>query len=755
MKLGSKRALDQVIDHETCHGAVFLSYSFDPAFFEEQVLHGLLRLTCDPVEETPRFLDEGRARLQETPVACVVDAGMRQPGRRLPYDLLEVDRTVFHPKLTLLLYAEHARLVVGSGNLTRAGYGGNSELFFQRKLDYREPEAVGLLQAVAGFLGQVGDMARTRGTQLDLVLGELERRTRGQTVSAAPAAPADIAFLTSFDGPILPRFLDLVPDDWEITRVSLLAPFHEQDDAQSGEDDEVASVLMTLSERAPRPPEVALGVAWDDAPLRGEGSAVGFGAPDERLEAHLGALWGLLAEDDEGNLAVEYFVLEELTAKQARVRDRRGTARRWPRAVLAEALDSGHAFPVRSPTAHGPAQAVRLMRERGAEIPIELHPAQRLEDGRALRQPLHGKLYLVEASRRKKTRTWVLMGSANASRAALLRGVAQHGNVEATVAFVLEGSHGLADFAPELVRVPPSLVALEARAFPAAPPNLGAWIEEAIYRARTRVLEIRWASHGPAWLGAWTLCYRDGALASGDGPPAAPTRIADFTLATDAGELVLDTGGAVYSVPILVDDLAALPVSPALANLSLRELLALLGRRIGVERMKMLRSPASRVPVGAVLEAIFGDGFGTVDVFKAWWALATDLANPDHSFASFRLRLEGPMGARAIWDELRAAAVDTARDAGEDATQDRTDNDELSPDEAWFYGAELQQTLAAVELSTLPDRADRLALLHGFLADLARELAALQPRAPEGGWLEPITRFYHAVPGTAQSGGQP
>jgi hypothetical protein len=716
MKLASERVLERLLASEACQGAVFVSYSFDPAFFEQQILHGLLRLTADPVEETPRFLEEARARLRETPVACIVDASMRQAGRRLPYDLLEVHRTTFHPKLALLLYAAHARLLVGSGNLTRAGHGGQSELFFQRHLSYDVPEDVGLLQDVMQFLDQAAAMARCRGTQIDLVRDEIARRTR----QIEPAKPTDIALLTSIDGPILPRFLALVPDGWKIGRVSLLAPFHEQDDAQVGHVDELHSVLASFTRQSISPPEVELGVAWEDAPLGADGS------PVHALEAHLGGLWGRVLVDEAGKQTVDYFIIDSLTEKQAYVRDRRGTSRRWSRAELATDLESGRLFPVAQPTVHGPVQAARLLHEQGVDITLALHPAQRYEDGRACRRPLHAKLYLVEASRRGTTRTWVLMGSANASRPALLHDTQHGGNVEAMVAFVLDGSYRLADFAPELVHVTLALVKLEGRDFPPASPNLGAWIEEAIFRTRTATLEVRWASEGPAPLGPWVLRYRDQAVAEGDGPPHQPTCVNPFALASDAAELSLETGGGAYSIPILVDDLAALPVSPVLADLSLRELLALLGRRIGVERLETLRRPGSKVAVDAVLEHIFGQGFGTVDVFKAWWGLATELARPDHSFTAFRLVIEGHMGARAVWDKLRAAS-------GGDA---------LSREEAWFYGAELRRTLAAVELPELADTPDRAALLRAFLTDVARDLEALRPDPAERAWLAPILSFY-------------
>jgi hypothetical protein len=124
MKLTTARVLDRLPHEERCLGAVFTAYSFDPAFFEDHVLRAILRLASDPIEQGARYHSEARSALQEAPVSVIVDAAERRPGRRLPYDLLEVSDLVFHPKSALLLYKESARLLVGSGNLTFSGYGG-------------------------------------------------------------------------------------------------------------------------------------------------------------------------------------------------------------------------------------------------------------------------------------------------------------------------------------------------------------------------------------------------------------------------------------------------------------------------------------------------------------------------------------------------------------------------------------------------------------------------------------------------------
>lgn len=721
MKINTEQALEKLFAEEPCHGAAFCSYTFDPEFFENQILRGILRIGTDPTEDTLRFLIEARAQLQQTPVVCIVDAGMRQAGRRLPYDLLEVSQRTFHPKLALLLFASHARLLIGSGNLTRGGYGENSELFFRRDLSYSDASAVAILSSVADFLRAAEQQAIRAGSQLTLVLDELRRRTRGVVAEEA----SDVVFLHSAEQAILPRFLSLIPESWTLSRISLLAPFHEQDPAQDSLPEEAFSVAMKMAERAKALSklEVEIGVSWDDPPIRPSDSI------PCALEQRLGELWGRLREEDE-ETCVEYFQLAELLPKQARVIDQRGEPRRWPREDLEAEVAQARVFPVAKPRVYGPVLAASELSKRGAQVAVELYPARRIEGGRPIRRPLHAKLLLAEASWRGKTQTWVLVGSANASRCALLKSANGGGNVETCLAFVLDGSHRLADFAPELFRVPLDAVEIVKRDFPLPAPNLARWIESAVYQPKERLLTVHWAEAADAPLGLWNLLYKEKPMTSGDGPPAWPTIIDNFDLAADCAELVLRSEDAQGSIPILIDDMAALPVQQELAGLSLDELLALLGRRIDTERLGVIRGARSRISLTSVLETLFGEGFGPVDIFKAWWNLARDLSDPRHSFLGFRLLLEGPYGARAVWTKLREAIT----------------GGRLSIDEGWFYLAELSKTLKDVVLPESVDREERAALLGQFITELDEALHPLIKNRAERNWLTPIVRFYGGQP---------
>jgi hypothetical protein len=719
VKLELRRIAEQLASEEACLGAAFCTYNFDPAFFEEQVLRTVLRLRSDPEEEAVAFHEEARGALQATPVAVVLDAKMRRPGRRLPYDVLLVRARTFHPKLALLVYEKHARLLVGSCNLTRGGYEENLELGFVKTLKYDDAADAQTLREASAFLRASMTWAVNPETQLTLVLEELARRLP----SAGGSEPArDHRLVGSFGRPILDQVFDAIPADATITRVGILAPYFEADDTQIADGDGAPSFLAELVERrGGKRVAVDLGVSWSDAPLDAGTTKV---VP---LEQHFEELWAWRwTEAAEGrNVSrIEYLVPTALGANRMSYRDASGKSCRWDRAEAEGVLAERRFWRVPTPSLQVPPTIVKHLAEHH-DLQLWLHPSHRFSDeGRALRRNLHAKLFVLTTERHGKALTYIILGSPNASRSAMLRSVEDAGNVELAALFVADGAVTLHDLLPSLVRydinrveyAPPAITALEV--------DLSAWIEDAVHDAATETLSVTWATSGPAPLGRWTLRYGDQVILRGDAAHAEPSTVSPFTLRPDSAELILEAGGREWSVPIRVADLAALPTSPSLSQLGLRELLALLGRRIGAERLATLvgqKGPAGTAPV---LEAIFGEGFGPVDIFKAWWGLAHDLGHAS-SLASFRLHLVGAMGAAKVWAQLREQAGLS-----------------LGRDEVWVYGAELTRTLGAVEIPDAPDAAAKRAELDRFLSDLGRELRTLQPSSEGRDWIADVVSFY-------------
>lgn len=714
MKIASGRALDRLPREETCLGAVFTSYSFDPGFFEDHVLRAVLRLTSDPIEQGARYHGEARSALQESPVAVIVDAGERRPGRRLPYDLLEVSDLVFHPKSALLLYKEQACLMVGSGNLTFSGYGGNTELFISLDLQYDTPADVSLLRQFDAHLNRIASLPRQSGTQLSLFRQELARR-----LGTAPdeSVLSKVALLDSSTAPIIEQLEALLPKEAVIEGIGMLAPFYERDDDC---DLDVTSVFGALTPRVSASAVLDVGVAWENPQVYPDAEVT-------PLQDGLGKLWAWAQDGDTGRV-VEYLVPTAVGPNTLGYFDQQGNGRRWPVEAALAAVEQRSLWMMPQPIAFAPQQTLEAAKSRFADVQIWLHPATRLLEGRPVHRPLHAKLLLINFSAGKSRGTLVLIGSANMSRRALLlkAGTGQ-GNVELGLAFRLDGKRNLIDFVPELVCAASSVLELSEREFPEVTHNYALMIEQAIHDPTERTLAIAWAKEAQD-VPRWRLTYCGNELAHSSAPPTPSLLVRDFVLQPTSAELVLHVEGREFPVPILVTDLIALPAVSAGNGMGLNELLMLLGRRIGAERAIQIaeRNMAPGDDADA-LAAFFGEGFGPTDVFRAWWAVAEDLRDPDLSVPAFRVRLEGALGVGAAWARML----------------DATSNDQsLQPSEVWFYGAELLRALGELELTPGVDRSAKEQVLAAFTKRVQSDLARLNIDDKKRPWMQRIRAFY-------------
>ncbi len=692
---------------------MFTSFSFDPAFFEDHVLRAILRLPSDPVEQAERYHSEARRALQETPVVAVVDAGERRPGRRLPFDLLEVSDVVFHPKSVLLLYRGFARLLIGSGNLTSSGYGGNSELFVCTDLSYETPQDAALLIAFDEHLGRVHSIVRRKGTQFAIFREELRRKLPRSPTTPLP--PAGLALLDSTARPIIEQIFSLLPSDASVTSVGMLAPFYEKDDAQ--ELDSI-SIFRAFDSRIAADATLDIGVSWENPQVQP--------TPPAELKDGLGRIWTWARHDDD-QAALEHFIPASLAQNTVFYLDEAGQRRRTSIDHLHEAIETRAIWMQPDPVAFAPRQAIAAASERFSKVRLWLHPATQLLDGRPSHRPLHAKLLVVSYRAGQSNGTLVVVGSPNMSRRAMLMqsGPGQ-GNVEVAVAFLLEGSFSLRDFVPQLLNAPASAFALQERQFPEQGPNYALAIEEATHDPRARTLSVDWSAQAGE-LPPWSLTYAERQLAASGAAPTDSIEVDDFTLNPSTAEVVLHVGGREYPSPILVTDLVELPVTFSGATVGLDELLLLLGRRIGTERaVQIANRRAKGEPESDELNALFGEGFAPTDVFRAWWCAAEDLQDPDCSLLAFRLRLEGALGIGAAWSCMLDAQKRKA----------------LSAEEVWFYGAELLRSLAEVMLPALDDLEAKSLLLSAFRHRVRTSIEAIELDAGSRSWTLLVRRFY-------------
>ena len=709
--ISSGRVLDRLSAEEPCLGALFTSYSFDPAFFEDHVLRAVLRLASDPVEQPERYHHEARRALQETPVVAIVDSGERQPGRRLPFDLLEVSELVFHPKVVLLLYRKFARIQIGSGNLTYAGYGGNTELFLCRDLAYGDEFDAGLLAAFDELLKRISRLVRNTGTQLELFQQELRRRLL--PASSKPRM-GSLALLDSTSGPILDQFAALLPDDAVIESVGMLAPFYERDDARF----DAASVFSSFAPRLGTKAVLDVGVAWNNPEIQCSG--------DSTLDQGLGYLW-TWAWDNEGTRELEHLVPMSIGPKTLAYLDEAGQRRRCSLKVVFQAIEDQNLWMQPIPQAFAPPNAVAAAHAQFPEVRVWLHPSTRLIDGQPSHRPLHAKLLTASFLAGNLRGTLVLMGSPNMSRRALLMPAgAGSGNIELACAFRVDADLSLRDLVHELVCVPLSALVLQDREFPELKRNWSLAIDSASHDPRGRSLEVTW-SPVAADLPGWSLSYEGKCLAASNAAPTVPVTVSDFVLSPSTAELLLHVNSREYPVSILVLDLSALPATPDGTEMGLDELIMLLGNSIDVERAAKIA--ARRTPGENGREnpgSFFGDGFVPTDVFRAWWSVAKELQDPHLSVQAVRVRLEGTLGVDAAWTSML------------DAVEQKS----LSSEEVWFYGAELLRTLTSVTLPQSEDKAAKAQLIEGLRERVRNDLGSLNFDDQGSSWLNSVFEFY-------------
>jgi hypothetical protein len=94
----------------------------------------------------------------------VSEAGVSQVGRSYELGPVSVDdKGIFHPKVILLTGSDGPRAIIGSGNITFNGWGGNLEL-----LDYIAPTDSEALRDLADFLEQIQRSPRVHAMWPDL-----------------------------------------------------------------------------------------------------------------------------------------------------------------------------------------------------------------------------------------------------------------------------------------------------------------------------------------------------------------------------------------------------------------------------------------------------------------------------------------------------------------------------------------------------------------------------------------------------------
>jgi hypothetical protein len=211
------------------------TFTFDADFFAQDCLARFLSLSTatsegDRISSIAALLEE-EDRLSEAQVSVLIDRSSPADKRNLRWDVLPVRSPggLLHAKVAVLLWARAARVVLGSANLTPAGYRRQIEVALALDLY----EGCGVPRSVTDSL--IGDLRRIVELAPGPALGpkeralhtldRFERRVAELSLPRANAGDVRLAVAPARPG-VSP--LDRLPDVWrgaQPLRATVLSPF--------------------------------------------------------------------------------------------------------------------------------------------------------------------------------------------------------------------------------------------------------------------------------------------------------------------------------------------------------------------------------------------------------------------------------------------------------------------------------------------------------------------------------------------------
>jgi hypothetical protein len=244
-------------------GCLATSFTFDADFFSADCLTRFLSLTSwdpDPSNRVDIAAGiEAQERLAETRVCVLVDRSYRPQPRDLRWDVLPVSVPggLLHAKVAVLLWENVTRVIIGSANLTSAGYRSQVEVGVAFDLDETcvVPRGVfdSLTAELRGYLDLTpGDAARGPRPRAATLMDDIEAR-----VASAPlptTLPRDVMVALAPTGRApngrVAKPLDELAAVWRGSppqSVAALSPYWDDTEDMAG----ARAVLGKLARRAP------------------------------------------------------------------------------------------------------------------------------------------------------------------------------------------------------------------------------------------------------------------------------------------------------------------------------------------------------------------------------------------------------------------------------------------------------------------------------------------------------------------------
>lgn len=189
---------------------VFTTYALSLSFFEAVILDALVR--GGGGAQALVLADVYGVR------ASISEQGAHRVGKEYEVEPIAVTTGVFHPKVSVFISADECHVLVGSGNLTFGGWGGNFEVLEHLHAGF----AVDAITDTAGFFERISGSTRIRHSAAehcaDIAAG-LRRSVQGRTGNG------DIRLFHNLDRSIAEQVAAAAADLGGAERLVAAAPF--------------------------------------------------------------------------------------------------------------------------------------------------------------------------------------------------------------------------------------------------------------------------------------------------------------------------------------------------------------------------------------------------------------------------------------------------------------------------------------------------------------------------------------------------
>ena len=188
----------------------FTTYALSLSFFEAVILDALVRGGGN--SQALVLADIAGVR------ASISEQGAQRVGKDYEVEPVAVTNGVFHPKVSVFISGDECHVLVGSGNLTFGGWGGNFEVLEHLHTGF----AADAIADTADFFERISGNTRVRhgaATHCTAIAADLRRSVQGR------AGNGDIRLIHNLDRSIAEQVADAAADLGGAQRLVAAAPF--------------------------------------------------------------------------------------------------------------------------------------------------------------------------------------------------------------------------------------------------------------------------------------------------------------------------------------------------------------------------------------------------------------------------------------------------------------------------------------------------------------------------------------------------